>query len=143
MRQIIAQFITWMLFWGVIHCALGRAGYIGIFVLYLFAFGVCAWIFKEASAALQDGNTQNKVLPLAEVLALLDGARVWVEERPREYGLCSAVYVRNGDVLTEDGSSGYYPILGKLIPWGINQRVWLRKPTPDELAANPWPEAPA
>lgn len=82
----------------------------------------------------------NKVLTLEEVLALDEGARVWVEERLREYGLESAVHVRNGDVLTEEGSCRYYRILDKLVPWGINQRVWSLPvaPTPDELAAWPW-----
>lgn len=82
----------------------------------------------------------NRVLTLDEVLALADGTRVWVEEVPRKCGPDSAVHVRNGDVLTEEGSCGYYPILDKLVPWGINQRVWSLPvaPTADELAAWPW-----
>ena len=87
--------------------------------------------------------TENKVLTPAEVLALPEGARVWVEEHPRSY-LGSTVYTRQGDHLKADPGCFYdltdpdWYIFGER----VDVRVWSlpQPPTQEEMGANPWEE---
>lgn len=96
---------------------------------------------------------ENRVLTLDEVLTLPDGARVWVEINPENAYKAPAQHhevkhTTRFDVydtydhllLDEDGS--YWGITGNgqnEDHFGVVYRVWLREPTAEELAANPWP----
>lgn len=87
---------------------------------------------------------KNRVLSLDEVLALPEGARVWVEESPKSY-LASRECVKHDSIL-ECESGCYYDLTERnwyMFDGHIDVRVWSlpQPPTPDELAANPWPEA--
>lgn len=79
----------------------------------------------------------NKVLTLEEVLALPEGARVWVE--------LSTLGTTGEGEHTKGEHGRLYDAVGCY--WGHNPypfgRVWSlpQPPTDDELAANPWPEA--
>jgi hypothetical protein len=83
----------------------------------------------------------NRVLTLEEIMALDEGARLWVETSTKsEYG--SMIHYRTkthaGDDALKDSSGGYYPITPEW--YGDEYRVWSLPvaPTPDELAAWPW-----
>ena len=97
----------------------------------------------------------NRVLSLDEVLALPDGARVWVEsaisysvQHAVCRGYCDAREFNGDDevhefVLVNDFHK-YWPIeLDEVdVYFGRDYRVWSlpQPPTPDELMDNPWPE---
>lgn len=79
----------------------------------------------------------NQVLTPAEVLALPEGARVWVEVR--EAMELSGEHIKAGDLLEDDngpftvGGTGHLNHMFRV--WSLPQ-----PPTPEELAAWPWPE---
>lgn len=89
----------------------------------------------------------NRVLTLEEVLALDDGARVWVEHA-KGYGK-SHMYAKltgwNGCDIALVDEDGVCWRIDTHIPetaFGKLYRVWslLQPPTNEELAVNPWPE---
>ena len=88
---------------------------------------------------------ENRVLTLVEVLALPDGARVWVEDAHNERygGEHFKVMLDNGksalrrtDQPTINARFLQYPY------FGTNYRIWHLPvaPTEDELRGNPWGE---
>jgi hypothetical protein len=79
----------------------------------------------------------NRVLTLADVLALPEGAKVWVEVRNDSY--YSGIHFRNKGKLVD--SKGKFTIGGPGHVGG-SFRVWSlpQPPTDEELAANPWTE---
>ena len=98
--------------------------------------------------------TENRVLTLAEVLALEDGKAVWVEERiykskpqtlRRNY--CDSNEFGGDDeifpVALVTHEHKFWPIEVDAADhyFGRDYRVWSlpRPPTPEEMAANPWP----
>lgn len=85
-------------------------------------------------------TTANHVLSLAEVLALPEGARVWVEERGGY--LQSEVHVRVGDLLVGASGMWYDPTKPdwNTFDTPVECRVWHLPvaPTEDELRGNPW-----
>ena len=88
---------------------------------------------------------ENMVLTYDEVLALPEGAEVYGEEREGSY-LNSCIHRRVGNRMT-DYRDCYYDISSPTwaeIDGRIEARFWLlpQPPTPEELAANPWPEEP-
>ena len=78
---------------------------------------------------------ENRVLTLAEALALGDDQEVYTEERDtsKYHSFHSDGYGVKHSINTFDRES-----------YGQEWRVWLlpNPPTPEELAANPWPEEP-
>ena len=93
--------------------------------------------------------TENRVLTLAEVLALEDGGEVWVEMSRKSYfksqvHTFSAAENRSIAELREprliDMSGGWFPINAEWV--NDEYRVWSlpQPPTPEEQAANPWEE---
>ena len=95
---------------------------------------------------------ENRVLMLAEVLALEEGREVWVEVR-RDSDYASGTHTfspaekRSVREIQEprliDISGGWYPIGAEWID--DEYRVWSlpQPPTPGEIAANPWREEDA
>lgn len=91
-------------------------------------------------------DTANRVLSLAEVMALEEGARVWVEEHQRsefESGIGKTHTLIWGEkaVMTPD-LEGWYSLTDPF-PGGVmgkDYRVWSlpQPPTPEEIEANPW-----
>jgi len=92
---------------------------------------------------------ENRVLTYDEVLALEDEQEVYVEESSTSqynstnaYGFGVKELIkntqRNGASCSKDWSESNKETHGKF--W----RVWLlpQPPTPEELAANPWPDEP-
>ena len=89
---------------------------------------------------------ENRVLTLEEVLALPDGAAVWVDEARPEFksGINKVLRPHDGEwglSLEPPEGEGCGPYWPETWPdyVGTRFRVWLREPTPAELAANPWP----
>lgn len=86
----------------------------------------------------------NRVLTLAEVRALPEGAKVWVEHPINAIFVDGAHQVKKweyiGPVLED--CNGYFWNPAYVTDFGRRYRVWLlpRKPTADELRANPWPK---
>lgn len=81
---------------------------------------------------------RNKVLTPEEVLALDEGARVWVEMHRSADQRLGGVHTKDGGyVWNEDGP---FTIGGDGHRAG-SFRIWCLPvaPTPEELAANPWP----
>lgn len=81
--------------------------------------------------------TENKVLTLAEVLALEEGRRVWVEMHHPADMCWSGVHIKGGNcVWNKDGpltvgGSGHRA--GSFRVWSLPQ-----PPTQEEMDANPW-----
>lgn len=85
---------------------------------------------------------QNRPLTLEEVLALPERARVYGEITPSfdRNRSCSGEYERSGWFFVQ--RIDHMPMLLGIKMGGFEAgkwRVWLREPTPAELAANPWP----
>ena len=94
---------------------------------------------------------ENRVLALSEVLALPDGARVWVELSRKSYynsevHTFSAAQNRSIAEIREprliDRSGGWFPINADWV--NGEYRVWSLPvaPTEDELRGNPWEVRP-
>lgn len=98
---------------------------------------------------------KNRVLTLDEVLALPEGARVWVEDEIQRltqhtvcYDYCDAEELNgSGEVYAlalVDEHHKFWPIDLDVMDeyFGRVFRVWSlpQPPTPDDLQANPWPE---
>lgn len=77
---------------------------------------------------------ENRVLTLDECMKIPQGASVYVEDGG--FLSLSGIHVRRDMELVD--VNGPYTIGG---PGHLacNFRVWLREPTAEELAANPWP----
>lgn len=94
-------------------------------------------------------DTANRVLSLAEVMALEEGARVWVEDATCER--LSNEYIAehnhfNGDHIIDiclRNGECYWTIEGLRTLDDV--RVWSlpQPPTPDEIEANPWSKGEA
>lgn len=86
----------------------------------------------------------NRVLALPEVLALEDGAEVWVEEAFPEFASgVNTVMRASGHVSleppAEETCGPYWPgSIGDC--FGNQYRVWLHRPTDAERSAEPWKE---
>lgn len=104
-------------------------------------------------------DTTNRVLSLAEVMALEEGARVWVEHRKggkpiADDGIHDVALgveffeAQSGDMMTYpfiliDRPSGeFWPIDDDYHEtyFGVSYRVWSlpQPPTPEEMERNPW-----
>lgn len=92
-------------------------------------------------------DTANRVLSLDEVMALEEGARVWVEMSRKSYFKSQAhrfsaaesrsiVEIREPRLI--DMSGGWFPITAEWV--NDEYRVWSlpQPPTPEEIEANPW-----
>lgn len=89
-------------------------------------------------------DTANRVLSLAEVMALEEGARVWVEDATYEFLSSECVVEHNHfngdhiiDICLRHGEC-YWTIEGLRTLCDV--RVWSlpQPPTPEEIEANPW-----
>lgn len=67
---------------------------------------------------------RNKIVSWNGLVRMLYCSTIWYEDKCGDDGACRI------DDLDFASKSTY----------GKTWRVWLHKPTPDELAANPWPE---
>lgn len=97
-------------------------------------------------------DTANRVLSLEEVLALPDGARVWVEHgsglrwnKDQAYTALRGTSAKMDSLLLQsDNGGGKYTLkCGDTIimdGYGNWFRVWSlpQPPTPEEMDANPW-----
>lgn len=92
-------------------------------------------------------DTTNRVLSLAEVMALEEGARVWVEMSRKSYFKSqvhhfSAVESRSTAEIREprliDVSGGWFPISAEWV--NDEYRVWSlpQPPTQEEMEKWPW-----
>lgn len=89
-------------------------------------------------------DTANRVLSLAEVMALEEGRRVWVEDATYEFlsGECVVEHNHfNGDHIIDiclRHGECYWTIEGLRTLYDV--RVWSlpQPPTHEELNANPW-----
>lgn len=89
--------------------------------------------------------TQNRLLTLDEVLALPKGETAFVETR-KKIGLNAEGVMRRA-VLTHKKGHENNALCRDYLYWDLDEprsfsvdyRVWLREPTAEELAANPWP----
>jgi hypothetical protein len=95
-----------------------------------------------ADAFKEFREPKNRVLTLAEVRALPLGTKVWVEhpiDAIFEDGAHQVEKREHIGLVLED-CSGYFWNPAYVRDFGCRYRVWLlpRKPTADELRANPW-----
>ena len=117
------------------------------------------WILRQAVAEARRRQgvmgEENRVLTWAELCALEDGTTVYLEEMSEGYPTGLAT-ITGEDLVSPDGSmysldpadpSEFYVGCARefsefkieSIAWLLLWRVWLREPTAEELAANPWP----
>lgn len=84
---------------------------------------------------------ENRALTLAEVLALEEGRKVWVETSPESHRTTGVyVWYKNLSALIyheDDDEFILFPPVNMFVAF----RVWSlpQPPTPEEMAANPWP----
>ena len=88
---------------------------------------------------------ENRVLTYDEVLDLPEGAQVYCQERAGSF-FNGCLHRRFCNKMTDD-LGFYYDISSPTwaeLDGRIEARFWLlpQPPTPEELAANPWPEEP-
>lgn len=90
---------------------------------------------------------ENRVLTLAEVLALEEGREVWVEmsrvsyfeSRVHKYSPVESRSIRDiHEPRLVDSDGGWFPVHAEWV--GGEYRVWSlpQPPTEDELSRNPW-----
>lgn len=96
-----------------------------------------------ADAFKEFREPQNRVLSIDEVHALRDGTKLYVEIKSSVFSGEGVHWKSGSKLIAQNGC--FWPIdkasedVGRTAKWA---RVWLlpRKPTADELRANPWPK---
>jgi hypothetical protein len=87
-------------------------------------------------------DTANRVLSLAEVMELEEGARVWVERPIDSIFVDGAHQVKKWGYigLVLEDCNGYFWNPAYVTDFGRRYRVWSlpQPPTPEEIEANPW-----